>query len=216
MSILFWVVEYLATVVEFYLGCRVVEAVVCEEEEGVRIRKRELIFSLGAAVLVIMINHIRLFSIWSGIVVVFLYIFGIMLVIRKKYGMIILATFIYIATLTGIDSMASQMASIIFDIRSEQTLNYLGAERCFCVIFSKILLFFFVYIFIKYFNHRVELSKGSIGLIISGTLIMLAFEYYILVRAAGSMDEELRFIAVAFFGASVYKTYGKQSTKEGN
>ena len=203
MSILFWVVEYLATVVEFYLGCRVVEAVVCEEEEGVRIRKRELIFSLGAAVIVIIENQINLFWGWNTVLGIIVYFVGILFIFKRKYRLILLITVIYLAFLSGLDGIVTQVGSVLFAVRPEDTLYFQGMARCLCLILSKFLLFLFVYIFLKYIHIRMKLSMVIVSIITGVVMIVFAFENYILILGAKSKDTELRAVSVAFFGVSL-------------
>lgn len=204
MTFIYWLVEYVATLIETFLCYKFSEVFVANNEEINKHRNKLIIvISLMYSIVIMIVNRINLFSVVNGFIGLLSLIVIQAIVYRRKYGVITLLTMIYAVIVSALDFSIAQMGAISFGVQTEYLLNIQSLKRCQCVIISKIILCVVIYFFNKYAKNKMELPKKYIGIICLIAAVLVSLDYYIIEIVSEENVKEMKNFSIMFFVASI-------------
>ncbi|MEE1009067.1 MAG: GHKL domain-containing protein [Agathobacter sp.] len=200
MMVLYWSVDYLATLAETMMCCLFSKAFI-ENEKNNRIRI--FIYSFFAATLVMIVNQIDLFSFANGILGIIMLFILQCLVYKRSYSLLLLLTLIFSVIDSAIDFFVVQMGAIVWNSTTNYLLENQSVERCYCVVISKIILFSLIYFIDKYIRNKMELPKRYTLAICFMALALVTLDYYIIGKDEITVNAEIRTFSTIFFVVSI-------------
>lgn len=204
MTVLYWSVEYLATLVETILCCIVANIFIKNESlNNENNRKRIFIYSCLASIMVMIVNKIGLFSFMNGIFGIIMLFLLQYMIYKQKYNILILLTLIYAVIDSAIDFVIAQMGGILLSVKTSYLINEQSLERCGCVLISKAILCILIYLIYKYNYEKVDIPKKYITVICFIAIVLVALDYYIIEKSIVSDSQDIRLFSVVFFSVSV-------------
>lgn len=204
MTFVYWLVEYVATLIETFLCYKFSEVFVANNEEINKHRNKLIIvISLMYSIVIMIVNRINLFSVANGFIGLLSLMVIQAIVYRRKYGVITLLTMIYAVIVSALDFSIAQMGAISFGVQTEYLLNIQSLKRCQCVIISKIILCVVIYFFNKYAKNKMELPKKYIGIICLIAAVLVSLDYYIIEIVSEENVKEMKNFSIMFFVASI-------------
>ena len=156
MIVLYWSVEYLATLVETILCCILAKIFIKSESVNDKNSKtRMFVYSCLASVIVMTVNKMELFSFINGILGIIMLFLLQCIIYRQRYNILLLSTLIYAVIDSAIDFVIAQMGGILMSLKISYLLNEQSLERCGCVFISKLILCILIYLIYKY-NYEIN------------------------------------------------------------
>lgn len=199
MTILFWIIEYMATMIETFTFCMFTELFM---ERKVRIGKK-ILYSIIASTLIIVINKIEIFSFGNGCIGILIITLLQMILFKQKYPNIILCTIIYAAIISVIDFAVAQMGGMLWNVEVNYLLQFQSIKRCACVIASKIIMCIILYIIYKYNTIKLNISKKYTVMLSISSIILIAIDYYVVIKKSMEESYENRLFYLLFFIISI-------------
>ena len=202
MTLFFWFMEYLASFLEGYMCCIFCGTFLTND----RVESRKyLAFLLSGveAAMVIILNQMQLFSFFNVAIVILLCTIMQLLLYKKKLGLTVALTLVYIVILTAIDFTIAFLTALVLDTSAGYTLNMQSFKRVVCILFSKSILTFIIITINK-------ICRNTIVLIKKYALIMCIYSIFLLVvlfvMVELNMDgkrPEIDFFLMFFFMLSI-------------
>ena len=204
MIVLYWSVEYFATLVETILCCILAKIFIKSESVNDKNSKtRMFVYSCLASVIVMTVNKMELFSFINGILGIIM-LFSLQCIIyRQRYNILLLSTLIYAVIDSAIDFVIAQMGGILMSLKISYLLNEQSLERCGCVFISKLILCILIYLIYKYNYEKVDIPKKYIVVICFIAIILVALDYYTIEKSIVSDSQDIRLFSVIFFFFSI-------------
>lgn len=153
MDGMFWCVEYIASFVEMYMGTYFCSTFVLQEVDKYTKRKMLALAILGAG-LIIVLNHIELFSYVTAYIVIAFLVLMQWMCFRKKYILSFVLVIAYELFLILIDFVVLYLASLIMNVSTEYILAAHGFIRLACVLLSKSILVIVVVSLNQFFSYK--------------------------------------------------------------
>ena len=199
MRILFWVVEYFATLVEI-LFCVLFTKTFLDREsvENMINRQKILIYSSIGSFLVILINKIELFSFLNGISGIILLCIVMFIIYKRKYSVLVLLILIYSVIASTIDFVVVQMGAVVLMTKTNYLIDELNLERCVCVFVSKLILGVLIYLIYRYTQNQSEIPKKYVISMGCMAIILFSLEYYIINKILVAYSDRTRQNLVPF------------------
>lgn len=171
MMYVYWCIEYVATFMELFLStifCGTFIEIATTEKT----RIRTLIGSVSLSFVMLIVNHIHLFSPMTTLIAISLAILLNVIVFQKNIAkLIVLSTTILLIILT-IDNVVSSIISIVVKIPVFELYQELSLYRVLAIISSKIVLLLLVVIINKIFSRKRTLQKRYLIILFSITTLM--------------------------------------------
>lgn len=200
MIVLYWSVEYLATLVETILCCILAKIFIKSESVNDKNSKtRMFVYSCLASVIVMTVNKMELFSFINGILGIIMLFLLQCIIYRQRYNILLLSTLIYAVIDSAIDFVIAQMGGILMSLKISYLLNEQSLERCGCVFISKLILCILIYLIYKYNYEKVDIPKKYIAVICFIAIILVALDYYIIEKSIVYDSQDIRLFSVVFF-----------------
>lgn len=204
MTVLYWGVEYLATLVETILCCILAKIFIKSELVNDKNSKtRMFVYSCLASVIVMTVNKMELFSFINGILGIIILFLLQSYIYRQRYNILLLSTLIYAVIDSAIDFVIAQMGGILMSLKISYLLNEQSLERCGCVFISKLILCILIYLIYKYNYEKVDIPKKYIAVICFIAIILVALDYYIIEKSIVYDSQDIRLFSVVFFSFSI-------------
>ena len=200
MTILFWILEYTATFIEFIL-CIFFTKIFLNDKKN--FKPQLFIYASIISCIVLITNEIQLFSYINGTINLIFLLITQFIIYRKKYATIILSTMIYAVIISSIDFSTIQIVSVIINIKAQYLLNQQSIERSFCLIISKSILFIIIYFIYRYSKIKMFLSKKYILFISFSSIFLITFNYYLIKKNEFTTNPEIRILSTSFFISSI-------------
>ena len=204
MIVLYWSVEYLATLVETILCCILAKIFIKSESVNDKNSKtRMFVYSCLASVIVMTVNKMELFSFINGILGIIMLFLLQCIIYRQRYNILLLSTLIYAVIDSAIDFVIAQMGGILMSLKISYLLNEQSLERCGCVFISKVIVCILIYLIYKYNYEKVDIPKKYIAVICFIAIILVALDYYIIEKSIVYDSQDIRLFSVVFFFFSI-------------
>lgn len=195
MTILFWIIEYMATVSETFTFCLFTELFIGIKEK----MSKKVIYSIVASALIIIINKIKIFSFVNGCMGIIIIIFLQIILFRKKYSIIALCTLIYAALISVIDFGVAQMGGMFWNVEVNYLLQVQSLKRCICVIVSKCIMCIILYVIYKYNTIQLNISKKYTAMLCVSSIALISIDYYVVIKNSMEESYENRLFYLLFF-----------------
>ena len=202
MILFCWIVEFIATLIESIM-CFTFSGIFIKKNNDGGIKKKAICYALVTTIIVIITNHVELFSVVNGVVGIALLLFFQMVLHKKQYKFIVLLTIIYTVIVTTLDFSASQIGAIVSGVDIKYILQVQCLERCVCTIMSKLLLVIIIALIKKYTVSEIFLPKKYIVGICSVSLTLIVLDYYIVENGFKTTDVHIRDFLIIFIGLSI-------------
>lgn len=171
MMYVYWGIELFATFIELFLSTIFCGTFIEITTTGKTLIRR-LIGSVVLSVVMLIVNHIHLFSPITTLIAFSLAILLNVIVFRKNIAkLIVLSTTILLIILT-IDNVVSSIISIVVKIPVFELYQELSLYRVLAIISSKIVLLLLVVIINKIFSRKRTLQKRYLIILFSITTLM--------------------------------------------
>ncbi len=181
MTTTLWVVEYCATFIES-LMCTIFCGTFIENTDLMENRLKRYIVAVVSAILIIVMNHIDLYS---PISVAFTIIIMLSIVLSLYYRSPVKAIvfgFVYTLILAGIDNTIISSVSYGLKIPLSQLYNELSINRVFVIISTKTFLILFTIMLNKFFGRQRTLRRRYLIVLFLVATIILELNFIITFR----------------------------------
>lgn len=171
MNTVFWIIEFVSTFAELFLFTIFYESVIKSDDFKKNYRKRIIISVIIAAVMMI-INHINIFSYISSIFgLVLIVVLSILLYPKSRFKSPMLAA-IFLLIIATIDNVVINTISFALKISLNEIYQEFSLYRVLAIISSKTLLLLFVIIINKLFSKKRTLQRRYLFILFSVTTVM--------------------------------------------
>lgn len=171
MNTVFWIIEFVSTFAELFLFTIFYESVIKSDDFKKNYRKRIIISVIIAAVMMI-INHINIFSYISSIFgLVLIVVSSILLYPKSRFKSPMLAA-IFLLIIATIDNVVINTISFALKISLNEIYQEFSLYRVLAIISSKIMLLFVVIAMNKFFSKRRTLQRNYLIALFTITTIM--------------------------------------------
>ncbi|MBQ4522023.1 MAG: GHKL domain-containing protein [Lachnospiraceae bacterium] len=202
MSNFYWCIEYLATFIEIFLCCYFCGTFVVKEKIQ-DVRKRIIVLSVTASVMIILLNKLELFSYLTTLIFILLCILMQCILYRESYLHLVALVLVYAAILSAIDFLVLYFVTI----NMNSDIGYLTGEqsliRIICIMLSKCILILLVITLNRVIVHNIEIPIRYI-LITSVCSGFLLISNFVMVHTElNKSDGEISSFSMVFFIASL-------------
>lgn len=171
MNTVFWIIEFVSTFAELFLFTIFYESVIKSDDFKKNYRKRIIISVIIAAVMMI-INHINIFSYISSIFgLVLIVVLSILLYPKSRFKSPMLAA-IFLLIIATIDNVVINTISFALKISLNEIYQEFSLYRVLAIISSKTLLLLFVIIINKLFSKKRTLQRRYLFILFGVTTVM--------------------------------------------
>lgn len=171
MNTVFWIIEFVSTFAELFLFTIFYESVIKSDDFKKNYRKRIIISVIIAAVMMI-INHINIFSYISSIFgLVLIVVSSILLYPKSRFKSPMLAA-IFLLIIATIDNVVINTISFALKISLNEIYQEFSLYRVLAIISSKTLLLLFVIIINKLFSKKRTLQRRYLFILFGVTTVM--------------------------------------------
>lgn len=171
MNTVFWIIEFVSTFAELFLFTIFYESVIKSDDFKKNYRKRIIISVIIAAVMMI-INHINIFSYISSIFgLVLIVVLSILLYPKSRFKSPMLAA-IFLLIIATIDNVVINTISFALKIALNEIYQEFSLYRVLAIISSKTLLLLFVIIINKLFSKKRTLQRRYLFILFGVTTVM--------------------------------------------
>lgn len=171
MNAVFWIIEFVSTFAELFLFTIFYESVIKSDDFKKNYRKRIIISVIIAAVMMI-INHINIFSYISSIFgLVLIVVSSILLYPKSQFKSPMLAA-IFLLIIATIDNVVINTISFALKISLNEIYQEFSLYRVLAIISSKTLLLLFVIIINKLFSKKRTLQRRYLFILFGVTTVM--------------------------------------------
>lgn len=171
MNAVFWIIEFVSTFAELFLFTIFYESVIKSDDFKKNYRKRIIISVIIAAVMMI-INHINIFSYISSIFgLVLIVVLSILLYPKSRFKSPMLAA-IFLLIIATIDNVVINTISFALKISLNEIYQEFSLYRVLAIISSKTLLLLFVIIINKLFSKKRTLQRRYLFILFGVTTVM--------------------------------------------
>ena len=171
MNTVFWIIEFVSTFAELFLFTIFYESVIKSDDFKKNYRKRTIISVIIAAVMMI-INHINIFSYISSIFgLVLIVLSSILLYPKSRFKAPMLAA-IFLLIIATIDNVVINTISFALKIPLNEIYQEFSLYRVLAIISSKTLLLLFVFIINKLFSKKRTLQRRYLFILFGVTTVM--------------------------------------------
>lgn len=199
MTVLYWSVEYLATLVETILCCIVSKIFIKNKSLADKNNKvRIFIYSCLSSIVVMIANRIELFSFINEILGITMLFLLQCVIYKQRYNLLMLLTLIYVVIDSTIDFVIVQMGAVLMSVKASYLLNEQSIERCGCVLVSKLILCILIYLIYKYNYEKLDIPKKYVAVICFIAIVLVGLDYYIIQKSTVSGNQDIRLFSVVF------------------
>lgn len=202
MGLLFWGVEYVASFLESAMCCFFCGTFI--EKEKLRDKtKGTVILSVIGAAIVVLLNHIKIFSYINTIIFSLMYILFQWILYKKRIGFSVVLVLIYCVVVSAIDFSIVYVFSFLADLNSEYLMNQQSFVRVLCILLSKSILILTVITTNKIFKNNKVLPKKDIIMMFICSFFLLVTNCVMVKMNTENQSDEVKLMSFVFFGASL-------------
>lgn len=181
MTTTLWIIEYCATFIES-LMCTIFCGTFIENTDLKRNRIKRFIVAAVSAILIIIMNHIDLYSPISVAFTIIIMLSIVLSLYYKSPVKAIVLGFVYTLILAGIDNTIISGISYGLKIPLSQLYNELSIYRVFVIISSKTFLMLFIIMLNKFFGSQRTLRRIYLIILFFVATVILVLNFIITFR----------------------------------
>lgn len=202
MTVLFWIIEYIASFTEIVMCCIFCGTFLAKEKS----KKRKYLIFAGSglsALLIIALNKIEIFSFVNSILVLIV-VWGMQVFIYKARVMVCMAlTVIYTVILAAIDFAVAYFTAAIIHVDANYLLNNQSISRILCILLSKSLLILIVVTIDKLLKKSNFFMKKYVAVLFAYSFFMLVSLHIMVELNIKNKNPEMELFLVIFFITSM-------------
>jgi len=171
MNTVFWIIEFISTFTEFFL-CTIFCGTFIENIDLKYNFKKRIIVSIVVSAIMLIINHINIFSYFTAVLGFVLMAVSAVLVYPKKLFKSPILGIIFLLIIATIDNFVINTISFALKIPSNEIYQEFSLYRVLAIISSKTLLLLFVFIINKLFSKKRTLQRRYLFILFGVTTVM--------------------------------------------
>ena len=202
MTDFFWIVEYVASFMEFFICGIFCGTFLTKEKLG----DRKYLLFLGSgvgAVFVIVLNRISIFSYINSILITLIAFLLQVFVYRTKAMLSFLLTLMYTVILAAVDFTIAYFTAFLLDTDAGYILNTQSMSRVLCILMSKSILLLIVGTFSRLLSNSLVFLKKYVVIMCIYSVFLLVSLFIMVELNINSENSETEIFLTIFFVASI-------------
>lgn len=202
MTTFFWIMEYIASFIEFFMCCIFCGTFLTEENPREKIDLM-IVWSGIYALFAIILNRINIFSYINSILFMLMIVLIQMLIYKMKVWLSFLLTLIYSVILAAIDFMTAYFTAFLLDTEAGYLLNVQSLTRVLCILLSKSLLLFIIITLRNLFQKTLIFIKKYVVIMCIYSIFLLISLFLMVELNMDKKNTEIELLLTFFFIASI-------------
>lgn len=202
MNTFYWIVEYMASLIEITMSC-IFCGTFLNREHLMEKKYPILLYSFTGSLIIMILNHFKMFSFINSYLAIILFLIIQIRLYKPFKWTHILLVFIYTIILSAIDFSTAYFAALALNSNVPYLLNTQGSERLICILLSKTLLLLTITTFSKIFKRTFRFISKYVLMTCVYSMFLLGMIFIMLELNMHTMSKRTELLMMAFFLASV-------------